>query len=69
MSLDEQSLRQAGWDPGLPTKVIVHGFTNTIASRAIQDIKNGRRHLAAGSIAASEPFRAASVRRLCSSSS
>ena len=31
---------QIGWDPKLPLKVIIHGFTNSITSPIIQKLKN-----------------------------
>ncbi|KAK3925082.1 Pancreatic triacylglycerol lipase [Frankliniella fusca] len=37
---DANSLLSMGWDKELPVKVIIHGFTNTIESPAIQVLKN-----------------------------
>ncbi|XP_034242318.1 uncharacterized protein LOC117645886 [Thrips palmi] len=39
--LSPESLLEAGFDTSLPTKVVIHGFTNNIESPVIQDIKNG----------------------------
>lgn len=38
---DFKEVEAAGFDPKLPVKVIIHGFTNTIRSPVIQLIKNG----------------------------
>ncbi|XP_052133111.1 lipase member H-A-like [Frankliniella occidentalis] len=38
--LDAKTLLSMGWDKELPVKVIIHGFTNTIESPAIQVLKN-----------------------------
>lgn len=40
VALNVTSLLDAGFDTKLPTKVVIHGFTNTIASPIIQLIKN-----------------------------
>ncbi|KAK3917247.1 Stabilin-1 [Frankliniella fusca] len=41
VSLNQSEFVAAGWDPTLPAKVVIHGFTNSIESPIIQDIKNG----------------------------
>lgn len=43
VELNVTSLLDAGFDTNLPTKVVIHGFTNTIESPIIQKIKNGKR--------------------------
>jgi len=40
VSLNLEDFLAAGWDPALPTKIVIHGFTNNIKSPIIQDIKN-----------------------------
>ena len=41
-TFDKESFTNAGWDPTRATKVVIHGFTNTIYSPVIQMTKNGR---------------------------
>lgn len=40
LPLAKDSLVAAGWDASLPTKIVIHGFTNSIESPVIQNIKD-----------------------------
>ncbi|KAE8752560.1 hypothetical protein FOCC_FOCC000682 [Frankliniella occidentalis] len=40
VTLDHEDFLAAGWEPALPTKIVIHGFTNSISSPIIQLIKD-----------------------------
>nr|CAD7440446.1 unnamed protein product [Timema bartmani] len=40
--LNDDELREAGFKPEVPTKVLTHGFSSTIHHPAVQDVKDGK---------------------------
>ncbi|CAG2064998.1 unnamed protein product, partial [Timema podura] len=40
--LNDDDLREAGFKPEVPTKVLTHGFSSTIHHPAVQDVKDGK---------------------------